>query len=147
MDWLISLEQFEGLALSRPSPPYFLLVAGLLISIVCIIPLTIGIRQWLTYWSQNSSPSTLPAGGRLQVVVPFSGTMGGFCIFFASGLEVLGLPVLPSLFLALLGTGLLSYGVWLQLGRMLSQRAVRSYINRSADFPSTEKSPFGHRAG
>jgi hypothetical protein len=41
-------------------------------------------------------------------VVPLSGAMDGFCIFFASGLEVLGLPVLPSLFLALLGTGLLS---------------------------------------
>jgi hypothetical protein len=147
MDWLISLEQFEWLALSRPSPPYFMLVAGLLISITCIIPLAIGVRQWLTYWLQNSSTNSLPAGGRLQVVVPFSGTLGGFYIFFASGLEVFGLPVLPSLFLSLLATALLGYLAWLQLGRMLSRRAVRSYINRSSDFPPAQKSSLGQRTG
>lgn len=133
MNWLISLEQFEELATSRPSPPYFLLLAGLLIILACAIPLTIAIRQRIEYWSKRISPNAFPAEARLQTILPFSGTVSGFCIFLTAGLEVLGLPVLPSLVVALLVSGSVAYLAWFMLGRMFNRRALRSYLEQFSD--------------
>lgn len=141
MDWFISLEKFEDLAVSRPDPPYILLLAGLLITLACALPLTIIIRQRIKYWSKNLSPDTLPSGGRLQVILPFSGTISGVCIFLTAALEALGSPVIPAIFFSLIFTLLIGYFAWLQLGKMLSRRAIRSYIEQSSDFPSAGSKP------
>lgn len=147
MHWFISLEQFEELATSRPTPPYFLLLAGLLIILSCLIPLTIGVRQSMKYWSTTPSPDGLTGGGRLQVILPFLGTVGGVCILLAAALEVLGSPVIPAIFFSLLFTIVIGYFTWLQLGKVLSRRIVRSYIKQSSDFPSVEDSSFNRRPG
>ncbi|MBD2464165.1 hypothetical protein H6G89_24490 [Oscillatoria sp. FACHB-1407] len=131
MDWLISLDDFNNLATARPEPPYFLLVAGLLIVLACALPLAIVVRQRMDYWAKNFSPNSLPKGGRLQVILPFSGVMGGICIAAASGLEILGVPVLPSLVFAAILTFLISYLAWSGLGRALSRRVLRSYFDQA----------------
>jgi hypothetical protein len=141
MNWLISLEQFEELATARPEPPYVLLLVGFLIALLCAIPFVILVRQRIEYWSKNFSANALPAGGGMHIILPFSGMMAGVYIFIASGLEVLGLPVLPSLFFPLLVILPISYLAWLQLGRVLSQQALRHYLSENADFPSRTTSP------
>ncbi|MBW4442647.1 MAG: hypothetical protein KME10_15710 [Plectolyngbya sp. WJT66-NPBG17] len=137
MDWFISLNQFEELVTARPSPPYVLLLSGLFITLACAIPFAIAVRQRIKYWSKYLSPDTLPTEAKLQIIVPFSGMVGGFYIALAAELEVLGLPVLPSLILALIVTFLAGYLAWFLLGRALSRRAVRSYLEQSfgADSP------------
>ena len=145
MDWVILLKQFEDLLASRPEPPYILLVVGWLIVLACMLPLTMMLRQRLQYWSENLSSDTLPSKGRLQLILPFSGTIGGVYLLLLAALEVLGLPVLPALFLSLLFTLLSSYFAWLQLGKMLSRRALRSYMEQFIDFPSVGKERFNRR--
>lgn len=145
MDWVILLKQFENSLASRPEPPYILLVAGLLIILTCMLPLTVMIRQRMKYWSENLSPDTLSSEGKLQLILPFLGTVAGVCLVLIAALEVLGLPVLPALFLSLLFTLLSGYFAWLQLGKMLSRRALRSYMEQFIDFPSVGKERFNRR--
>jgi hypothetical protein len=145
MDWVILLKQFEDLLASRPEPPYILLVVGWLIVLACMLPLTMMLRQRLQYWSENLSSDTLPSEGRLQLILPFSGTIGGVYLLLLAALEVLGLPVLPALFLSLLFTLLSGYFAWLQLGKMLSRRALRSYMEQFIAFPSVGKERFKRR--
>jgi hypothetical protein len=145
MDWVILLKQFEDLLASRPEPPYILLVAGLLITLTCMLPLTIMIRERMHYWSENLSPDTLSSEGRLQLIFPFLGTVGGVCLVLIAVLEVLGLPVLPAILLSLLSMLLSGYFAWLQLGTMLSRRALRSYMEQFIDFPSVGKERFDRR--
>ncbi|MBD2078235.1 hypothetical protein H6F86_30970 [Phormidium sp. FACHB-592] len=145
MDWVILLKQFEDLLASTPEPPYILLVAGLLITLTCMLPLTMMIRERMKYWSENLSPDTLSSEGRLQLILPFLGTAGGVCLVLIAALEVLGLPVLPALLLSLLSTLLSGYFAWLRLGKMLSRRALRSYMEQFIDFPSVGKERFDRR--
>ncbi|HEY9654815.1 MAG TPA: hypothetical protein V6C50_04930 [Crinalium sp.] len=145
MDWVILLKQFEDLLASRPEPPYILLIAGLLITLTCVLPLTAVLRQRMKYWSENLSPDTLPGQGGLQLILPFLGAVGGVFIVLISALEVLGLPVLPAIFLSLTFTLLGGYFAWSQLGKMLSRRALRSYMEQFIDFPSVEKERFNRR--
>jgi hypothetical protein len=64
--------------------------------------------------------------------------MGGIYISIASGLEILGTPVLLSLLFSLLLILLISALAWLQLGRTLSQQALRHYFSENSDFPSNQ---------
>ncbi|GAP93763.1 hypothetical protein [Leptolyngbya sp. NIES-2104] len=136
MNWFISVKQFEDLATARPDPPYVLLFVGLFITLTCAIPFVVLIRQRIDYWAKNLSASSLPVRGAVQVILPFSGMMGGICIFIASALEVFGVPVLPAFFVAVLLVLLSSYLAWWQLGRVLSQKAVRRHLDEASDFPS-----------
>lgn len=138
MDWTTSLEHLKDGALAKPSPPYVLLVAGLLILLACAFPLIMILLERLAYWSSHLSADELPSGGRLQVIVPFLGTSVGAGIFLAAGFEVLGMPVLPSLFLAFTVTIVGSYAAWLQLGRLFGNRALRSYLKQLSDFPTDD---------
>ena len=145
MDWVILLKQFEDLLASRPEPPYILLIAGLLITLTCVLPLTAVLRQRMKYWSENLSPDTLPGQGGLQLILPFLGAVSGVCLVLIFALEALGLPVLIAIFLSLLFTLLGGYFAWLQLGKTLSRRAIRSYMEQSADFPSLGNERFNRR--
>jgi hypothetical protein len=129
MNWFISLEQFDKLLTARPEPPYILWLAGLLSLIACTLPFVILVRHRMEYWAKNFSAHALPPQGKVQLVVPFSGMMGGLYVLTASSLEVLGIPILPSLFFSLLVIPLASYLTWRQLGRMLSRQALRYHLD------------------
>ncbi|MBD1909349.1 MULTISPECIES: hypothetical protein [unclassified Leptolyngbya] len=135
MNSLISFEQFSDWAAARPEPPYFLLFASMLIILTCSLPLIVAVRHRVNYWSKNFSPDTLPRGGGVQVLLPFLGTSAGLCILLASTMEVFGLAILPSLIFALVLTVVISQLAWSQLGKLLSRRLVRSYLDQFSDFP------------
>ena len=147
MNWFISFEQFGDLATARPDPPYFLLFIGLFIGLTSAVPFVALVRQRIDYWSSHFSANDLPLRGAVQIILPLVGMMSGIYIFAASGLQVLGVPVLPALFVSLLLILLLSYVTWLQLGRMLSRRAVDHYLHENQDFPSHANSGISSPAG
>ncbi|MBD1824802.1 hypothetical protein H6F51_20240 [Cyanobacteria bacterium FACHB-DQ100] len=139
MNWFISFEQLGDLAMARPDPPYFLLFVGFFIAVTSAIPFVALVRERIDYWSKHFSASDLPFRGAVQIILPLTGMMSGIYILTASGLEVLGVPVLPALFFSLLFILLLSYLTWLQLGRLLSQRAVSHYLHENQDFPNHDR--------
>lgn len=135
MDWSTYLQQFQDFVLFKfPQPPYFLLLIGLLISFLCGLPFAITLRQRVQDWEQNHSPATLPRWGKLQLLIPFVGTIIGFSITFASMLEIFGLPTLPSYLISLLVTTLLGSWVWSEIGNLLGRRLLRSYLAKSSEF-------------
>jgi len=135
MDSLISFEQFSEWAVGRPEPPYVLLFSGLFTILVCVIPLILALKHRLRYWATHVSPDTLPAGGKIQIILPFIGTVSGIGFFLLAGFEVIGIPLLPSLVLSLLVTLVGGQLAWSQMGRLLSRRLLRSYLN-NFDFPN-----------
>ncbi|WP_339461371.1 hypothetical protein [Nodularia spumigena] len=133
MDWSKNLQQFQDFVLFKlPEPPYFLLLIGLLISLLCGLPFAITLQKRVQDWIQNHSPTTLPRWAKLQLLIPFIGTAIGICIALASMLEIFGLPTLPSYLLSLLVTTLVGSWVWAEIGNLLGRRLLRSYLAKSA---------------
>ena len=134
MDWSNNLQQFQNFVLFKfPEPPYFLLLIGLLISLVCGLPFAITLQHRVEDWIQNHSPATLPRWAKLQLLFPFIGTAIGICIAFASLLEIFGLPTLPAYLISLLATILLAIWVWSEIGNLLGRRLLRSYLAKSSE--------------
>jgi O-antigen/teichoic acid export membrane protein len=102
-------------------PPYFLLVAGLLVALTCGTAFAATLKQIVQKWSNDrasKSIAKLRIGGLL--LVPFLGICAGVCIFLFSGLEIFGFPAWLSYAVAVPLTLLLGLLVWLQLGSMLA---------------------------
>jgi hypothetical protein len=103
------------------SPPYFLLVTGLLVSITSGTAFEATLKQSVQEWSRNRSTRTLANLQGMQLFIPFIGINAGICVFLASGLIIFGFPSWLGYGLAVpltLGTGWL---LWSQLGRILIQ--------------------------
>jgi hypothetical protein len=113
-------------------PPYFLLGIGLLISLSCALPFALMLRQLMQYWSTNHSPKAFTTWKKLQLVIPWFGTLAGVCITFASTFEILGLTTATSYFVALVLTSVIGLFVWSQISRLLSRNLLRSYLS---EFP------------
>lgn len=129
MDWSQNLQQFQDFVLFKfPQLPYFLLLIGLLISLVCGLPFAITLQKRVQDWIQNHSPATLPRWAKLQLFIPFIGTAIGVSIALASMLEIFGVPTLPSYLLSLLVTSLVGSWVWSEIGNLLGRRLLRSYL-------------------
>ena len=101
-------------------PPYFLLVAGLLVALTCGSAFAATLKQIVQKWSSDraSKISKLQVGGVL--LVPFLGICAGVCLFLSSGLEIFGFPGWLSYAVAVPLTLLLGLLIWLQLGSMLN---------------------------
>ena len=104
-----------------PEPPYFLLVAGLLVALTCGAAFAGTLKQIVEKWSSaraSKAIAKLQIGGLL--LVPFLGICAGVCIFLSSGLEIFGFPAWLSYAVAVPLTLLLGLLVWLQLGSMFA---------------------------
>lgn len=133
MDWSENLQQFQDfLRFKFPQPPYFLMLIGLSISLLCGLPFAITMQKRVQDWIENHSPAALPTWAKLQLLVPFIGTAIGVGIAFASMLEIFGLPTVPSYFLSFLGTSLVAAWAWGEIGKLLGRRLLRSYLAKSA---------------
>ncbi len=133
MDWSNNLQQFQDFVLFKfPQPPYFLLLIGLLISLLSGLPFAITLQKRVQDWIENHSPKTLPRWAKLQLLIPFIGTVVGICIAFASMLEIFGLPTLPAYLISLLVTILVALWVWSEIGNLLGRRLLRSYLAQSS---------------
>ncbi len=137
MGWDTYIQRIQDLLSFRfLQPPYFLLCIGLLISFSCILPFALMLRQLMQYWYQNHSPNAFTGWRKLQLVIPFSGTLVGVCVTLASILEIFGFSTVGSYFVALLVTSAIGLFVWWQLGRTLSRNLLRSYLSESSElFP------------
>jgi hypothetical protein len=133
MDWSENLQHFQDfLRFKFPQPPYFFMLIGLSISLLCGLPFAITLQKRVQDWIENHSPTALPRWAKLQLLVPFIGTAIGVGIAFASMLEIFGLPTVPSYLLSLLGTTLVAAWVWGEIGKLLGRRLLRSYLAKSA---------------
>jgi type IV secretory pathway VirB6-like protein len=130
MDWSTYLEQFQNFVLFRFSqPPYILLIIGLLISLMCGLPFVITLLTRVRNWYQNTSPLTFTKWAKLELLIPFLGTLSGVCIIFASMLEIFGLSTFLSYLISLVATSLIGSLVWSEIGMMLGRNVLRSYLS------------------
>ncbi len=102
-------------------PPYFLLVAGLLASILSGIAFEAVLKGNVRDWSKNRSTRTLANLQGLQLFIPFIGMAGGICVFLASGIQIFGFPGKIAYFLSVPLTVFIGWLVWFQLGKILVQ--------------------------
>ena len=103
-----------------PEPPYFLLVAGLLVALTCGAAFAATLKLIVQKWSSDraaQSIARLPVG---RLVVPFLGIAGGVGIFLSAGLEIFGFPGWLAYAVAMPLTLLIGLLIWLQLGSMLA---------------------------
>lgn len=103
-----------------PEPPYFVLAAGLLISLTCGSAFAATLQQIVQKWSRDRAANTIAKLPTKQLTVPFLGICAGVCLFLASGLEVFGFPTWLSYVVGIPTTLLIALLVWFQLGSMLS---------------------------
>ena len=107
--------------LTFPDPPYFLLVAGLFISITSGLAFEATLKQAVQDWSKNRSTRTLAALQGMQLFVPFIGIGAGASLFLGSGMEIFGFSTELSYAIAVPLTIGTSWLVWSQLGKILVQ--------------------------
>ncbi len=104
-----------------PQPPYFLLIAGLLIGITSGLAfeatLKIQVNEWVKQRKANSQEQKLG----FNLLFPFWGICIGICIFLASGLEIFILNRWFAYCLSLPMTLFIGGLVWNQLGKLLQQ--------------------------
>lgn len=103
-----------------PEPPYFLLVAGMLVALTCGSAFAATLKLIVQKWSSDRAAkvsASLPMG---QLLVPYLGISAGVCLFLSAGLEIFGFPATLAYPVAVPLTLLLGLLVWLQLGSMLA---------------------------
>ncbi|PPS42754.1 hypothetical protein [Chroococcidiopsis sp. TS-821] len=103
-----------------PEPPYFLMIAGFLVSLTSGSAFGASLKQIVQNWSSDrisSMSSQLPT---VSLVVPFVGMTIGVYLFLSAGLEVFGFPGLIAYVVALPLTLFLGILIWRQLGSMLT---------------------------
>lgn len=102
------------------TPPYFLVFAGLFISLTCGSAFAATLKQMVAKWSRDRAAATvakLPTG---QLIIPYLGINAGILMFLAAGLEVFGFPGWLAYAAAVPLTLFIAILVWYQLGSMLS---------------------------
>lgn len=104
---------------SIPDPPYFLLVAGLLISLASGAAFEAVLKQSVQEWSRNRSTRTLANLQGMRLFLPFLGISLGICLFLSSGMEIFGFSTDLSYLIAIPLTVFIGWLVWAQLGKIL----------------------------
>ena len=131
MDWFIDPYQLEEILTSKPpSPPYFLIAAGLFICLTSGLSFIAAIRAQMGRWYRNFNSSYVSRWLRLQLAFPFAGIGIGVSIFLSAMLMALGLPTLFSWLAGVLLTLLIGAIVWSILGKRMGQRAVGFYLDQ-----------------
>ncbi|MEX0268774.1 hypothetical protein AB3R30_06520 [Leptolyngbyaceae cyanobacterium UHCC 1019] len=106
---------------SFPEPPYFLLIAGLLVSFASGAAFNAVLKQSVHRWSKSRSSDDLKRLRGLQLLLPFLGIAAGVCVFLSSGMEIFGFPANLAYAIALPLTILIAWLIWFQLGKILIQ--------------------------
>ncbi len=101
-----------------PQPPYFLVIAGVLIGLSCGSAFEATLKQNAPSWMKKPDDDMLKNSG-LQL--PFLGICVGICLFLASGLEIFLMDRWLSYAIALPVTIFTGALVWTQLEKVLQQ--------------------------
>ncbi|MEL6138947.1 MAG: hypothetical protein AAFR42_16260 [Cyanobacteria bacterium J06628_6] len=97
------------------SPPYFFLVAGLLIAVTSGAAFGAVLKQSVSDWYAKRSTRTLATLQGVDLQLPFFGICMGTCIFLASGLGIFGIPASLAYAMSAPLTFLSAALVWRQL--------------------------------
>ncbi|MGA7937210.1 MAG: hypothetical protein WCA35_26905 [Kovacikia sp.] len=103
-----------------PEPPYFLLIAGLFISITSGAAFEAVLKQSVQDWAKNRSRSLATLQG-IGLLLPFLGMALGVCVFLSSGVEIFGFPTKLAYAISIPLTLFISGLIWRQLGKNLEQ--------------------------
>lgn len=104
-----------------PDPPYFLLIAGLLISITSGLAFEATLKQAVQEWANNRSTRTLARLQGSALRLPYLGICVGICVFLASGVQIFNFPAGLAYAIAASLTLFIGLLVWSQLGKILIQ--------------------------
>ncbi|WP_206603058.1 hypothetical protein [Leptolyngbya ohadii] len=107
--------------MSYYEPPYFLLVAGLLIGVACGASFEAVLKQSVQAWAKNRSTRNLANLQGRALFIPFLGICIGICLFLGSGMTIFGFPLSLAFGIAFPLTLLIGALVWWQLGKILMQ--------------------------
>lgn len=105
-----------------PTPPYFLLAAGLLAGLLSGLAFSATLKAAVRNWSGDAeSPGLAQATLGLSLQVPYAGIMGGICVFLGSGVQIFGVSAKVAYIIAVVLTIFTAQLVWKQLGSILTQ--------------------------
>jgi formate hydrogenlyase subunit 3/multisubunit Na+/H+ antiporter MnhD subunit len=104
-----------------PDPPYFVLIAGLLISITSGAAFEAVLKRSVQDWAKNRSTRSLATLKGLELSLPFLGMAFGVCLFLSSGVEIFGFPTKLAYAISIPLTLFISGLIWRQLNRILTQ--------------------------
>jgi hypothetical protein len=104
-----------------PEPPYILLVAGLLASLLSGVAFDALLKASVRDWSKNRSTRTLATLQGITLLTPYLGICAGVCVFLASGVQLFGFPTRLAYAISLPLTLLIGWLIWSQLGKILIQ--------------------------
>lgn len=104
-----------------PDPPYFLLVAGLFISVASGAAFEAVLKQSVQAWFKSKSTTALASLQGMELFLPFLGMALGVCLFLSSGVEIFGFPTKLAYLISVPLTIFIGWLVWRQLGKILIQ--------------------------
>jgi hypothetical protein len=103
------------------NPPYFWLLAGLLIGATSGAAFEATLKQLVREWSKTRSTRAIAYLQGMPLQLPFCGICVGICVFLGSGLEIFGFPAALSYLISVPLTVFIGWLVWSQLGNLLMQ--------------------------
>jgi hypothetical protein len=108
-------------------PPYFLLIAGLLVALTSGAAFSATLKQIVQKWSDARAMNQVAKLPTRQLVIPFLGISAGVCMFLCSGLEIFGFPNILAYAVGVPITLLSGLLVWFQLNSMLALAEREGY--------------------
>lgn len=100
-------------------PPYFLIIAGLFVSLTSGLAFEATLKEQVRAWSKKRSAQEIAQAKGFYLLFPFLGICAGICVFLAAGLDIFGLGMKFSYTLAIPMTVLIGWLIWSQLGKLL----------------------------
>lgn len=101
-------------------PPYFVLIAGLLVALTSGTAFSATLKQIVQKWSDARAVNQTAKMPTRQLIFPFLGISAGVCMFLSSGLEIFGFTPFLSYAVGIPLTLLTGLLVWYQLNSMLT---------------------------
>jgi len=99
----------------QPTPPYFLLAAGLFIAITSGAAFGAVLKGAVNDWYDKRSTRSISKMQGLDLQLPFFGICAGSCIFLASGMSIFGFTAKIAYIMAAPLIFLSAWLVWSQL--------------------------------
>ena len=129
MNWFINPDTINALLFGKfPTPPYFLMLASLLIIATAGLAFTASLMMQLEIWKSNHFEATSSRWNALQLAFPFTGLSAGVTFLLAGLLMTAGLPILLSSLLALAIALVLGTYAWSRIGQRMSHRMIKTYL-------------------
>jgi hypothetical protein len=105
-----------------PTPPYFLLGAGLIASLLCGLAFQATLKELVQTWTEEGIDRPLADFVQnSQLLIPYAGIMGGTATFLAAGCQIFDFSA-RTCWIASIGITLLTARfLWKEFGKVLAQ--------------------------